>query len=111
MKYIFLFQWVYNILEHKTEVDRIVYEDEDPETGFVLLPDLKWDGKQVENLYLLALIHPHGIKSLRDLTGEHLPLLINIKQKATVYFFFTDIIYDLIIKMLFSVLFCNILAQ
>lgn len=99
--FLFVFQWVYNILEHKAEVERIVFEDEDPETGFVLLPDLKWDGKQVGNLYLLALIRPHGIKSLRDLTGEHVPLLVNIKEKATVHIFliihFTDSVYDLVI--------------
>lgn len=40
-------QWVYNILEKKAEADRIVYEDPDPEVGFVLLPDFKWDQKQV----------------------------------------------------------------
>lgn len=40
-------QWVYNILEKKAEAERIVYEDPDPAVGFVLLPDLKWDQKQV----------------------------------------------------------------
>uniref|UniRef100_A0A1B0BF45 m7GpppX diphosphatase n=1 Tax=Glossina palpalis gambiensis TaxID=67801 RepID=A0A1B0BF45_9MUSC len=34
-------EWVYNILDHKQEVERIVYENPDPETGFILLPDLK----------------------------------------------------------------------
>ena len=32
--------WVYNILDHKKEVDRIVFEDPDRQRGFVLLPDL-----------------------------------------------------------------------
>lgn len=32
--------WVYNILEHKSEADRIVFEDEDQTEGFILLPDL-----------------------------------------------------------------------
>ncbi len=31
-------QWIYNILDHKKEVDRIIFEDEDPVNGFVLLP-------------------------------------------------------------------------
>lgn len=43
----FLLQWVYNILEKKAEADRIVFEDPDPQVGFVLLPDFKWDQKQV----------------------------------------------------------------
>ena len=45
-----MFQWVYNILEKKTESERIVYEDADPETGFILLPDMKWDCKQVSEI-------------------------------------------------------------
>lgn len=40
-------QWVYNILEKKAESERLVYEDPDPEVGFILLPDFKWDQKQV----------------------------------------------------------------
>lgn len=44
---IFTLQWVYNILEKKAEAERIVYEDPDPDVGFVLLPDFKWDQKQV----------------------------------------------------------------
>ncbi|XP_029298251.1 m7GpppX diphosphatase isoform X2 [Cottoperca gobio] len=75
-------QWVYNILEKKAEAERIVYEDLDPDVGFVLLPDFKWDQKQVDNLYLIAITHQRGIRSLRDLTSEHLPLLHNIFQKG-----------------------------
>lgn len=77
-------QWVYNILEHKQEHERIVFEDDDAKTGFVLLPDLKWNGKQTEDLYLLAIVHPKGIKSLRDLRENHLPLLKNILDKGSV---------------------------
>ena len=77
-------QWVYNILEKKAEVERIVFEDEDPVNGFVLLPDIKWDQKQLENLYLVAICHKHGIKSLRDLDRSHLPLLRNILTKGEV---------------------------
>ncbi|XP_049774512.1 m7GpppX diphosphatase [Schistocerca cancellata] len=76
-------QWVFNILDHKSETDRIVFEDPDPETGFILLPDLKWDTKQIEDLYLVAIVRKSGILSLRDLTSEHLPLLKNIKEKGT----------------------------
>lgn len=37
-----------NILKKKAEADRIIYEDPDPEVGFVLLPDFKWNQKQVK---------------------------------------------------------------
>lgn len=82
----FFLQWVYNILEKKAEAERVVFEDPDPVTGFVLLPDLKWDQKQLENLYLVAICHAHGIKSLRDLNKSHLPLLKNILLKGQVKF-------------------------
>ncbi|XP_039620010.1 m7GpppX diphosphatase [Polypterus senegalus] len=78
----FSVQWVYNILEKKAETERIVFEDSDPETGFILLPDFKWDQKQVDDLYLIAICHQRGIKSLRDLTADHLPLLLNIQQRG-----------------------------
>uniref|UniRef100_A0A8C2HIM8 m7GpppX diphosphatase n=1 Tax=Cyprinus carpio TaxID=7962 RepID=A0A8C2HIM8_CYPCA len=76
------FSWVHNILEKKAEVDRIVFENPDPDTGFVLLPDFKWDQKQLQDLYLIAIVHRRDVKSLRDLTSEHLPLLTNIRSKG-----------------------------
>lgn len=76
-------QWVHNILEHKSESERIVFEDPHPENGFILLPDLKWDGKTLSNLYLVAIVHKKGIKSIRDLTIDHIPLLQNILLRGT----------------------------
>ncbi|XP_069470292.1 m7GpppX diphosphatase isoform X1 [Ambystoma mexicanum] len=78
----FSVQWVYNILEKRAEADRIVHENPDPANGFILLPDFKWDQKQVDDLYLIALCHIRTIKSLRDLSSEHLPLLNNILSEG-----------------------------
>uniref|UniRef100_A0A0B6ZXP3 m7GpppX diphosphatase n=1 Tax=Arion vulgaris TaxID=1028688 RepID=A0A0B6ZXP3_9EUPU len=78
----FSFQWVYNILEKKTESERIVVEDPDPVVGFVMVPDIKWDRKNIEALYLIAIVHQHNIRSIRDLTNEHLPLLKNVLHKG-----------------------------
>ena len=80
----FSLQWVFNILDHKAETDRIIFEDPDSETGFVLCCDLKWDGKSIDTLYLLALPFKKGIMSLRDLTQKDLPLLKNIYTKSIV---------------------------
>lgn len=74
----YFIQWVYNILEKKKESERIVYEDSDPETGFILIPDMKWDLKDTSRLYVSAIVHHRYLKSLRDLGPEHLPLLKNI---------------------------------
>ncbi|NWW99103.1 DCPS diphosphatase, partial [Caloenas nicobarica] len=75
-------QWVYNILEKKAEVDRIVHENSDPCNGFVLVPDFKWNQNQLDDLYLIALVRRRDLKSLRDLTAEHLPLLRNILREG-----------------------------
>ncbi|XP_058050847.1 m7GpppX diphosphatase isoform X2 [Ahaetulla prasina] len=37
---------------------------------------------QLEDLYLIAVCHRRGIKSVRDLTAEHLPLLRNILKEG-----------------------------
>uniref|UniRef100_A0A8C4PXY7 m7GpppX diphosphatase n=1 Tax=Eptatretus burgeri TaxID=7764 RepID=A0A8C4PXY7_EPTBU len=74
----FSLQWVYNILEGRAEQNHVVFDDPDPENGFVLLPDLKWDQKEATQLYLVAICRRRNIKSLRDLTGNHLPLLENV---------------------------------
>ncbi|KAE8979621.1 hypothetical protein PR002_g24371 [Phytophthora rubi] len=74
-------EWVYNILEHKSESERIIFEDSHPRNGFVLLPDFKWsDPSKLESLYCLAIVHDRTLRSLRDLTGSHLKLLRNIRN-------------------------------
>ena len=78
----FSLQWVYNVLDHKKEVERIIYEDPDPTNGFILAPDFKWSGKQASDLYCLAIIHKRGIRSLRDLGAVHLPLLRNLLAES-----------------------------
>jgi len=75
-------QWVRNILDHKSETERIVCDVEDPDIGFVLLPDMKWDGIQIETLYLVAICRTRGVRSLRDLNETHLPLLNHIKTTS-----------------------------
>ncbi|KAF2346969.1 HIT-like domain, partial [Trinorchestia longiramus] len=74
-------QWIYNILDGVSEVDRVILRDADPETGFVLLPDLKWTGEQLSDLYCQAIVNRRDLASIRDLTGDCLPLLRNIRDK------------------------------
>ncbi|EGZ16011.1 hypothetical protein PHYSODRAFT_560555 [Phytophthora sojae] len=76
-------EWVYNILEHKSESERIIFEDSHPRNGFLLLPDFKWsDPTKLESLYCLAIVHDRSLRSLRDLTGSHLKLLRNIRNAS-----------------------------
>jgi len=70
--------WVYNILDGKKEQDLVVHQD----NKFVLLPDSKWDRKDMASMYVLAIVKERGIKSLRDLRAVHLPLLQHIKAAS-----------------------------
>ncbi|KAG4305498.1 hypothetical protein PORY_001054 [Pneumocystis oryctolagi] len=75
-------QWVYNILDHITEQEHILFENPDKINGFIILPDLKWDRKIVSALYYIAIVNRRDISSLRDLKKEHIPLLHHIKQAS-----------------------------
>ena len=80
--------WVCNILDGKAEQDRILFKDPGPDTGFILMPDLKWDTSDVSALYLLAIVMRRDIHSIRDLNSSHILLLENIRSKS--YQFISD---------------------
>jgi len=73
--------WVYNILEKKKESESIIFEDPDEKDGFILLPDLKWDRSTMNSLYVMALVHRRGIRSIRDLTKKDAPWLRRMQGK------------------------------
>jgi len=75
-------QWIYNILDGKAETDKVVFSDSDPEEGFVIVMDYKWDGKEPKSLYCQALPRRRDLMSIRDLRGENIPMLENIKNSA-----------------------------
>ena len=62
----------------------MIFADPDPFMGFVLVPDLKWDGKEVENMYALAIARRRGLLLLRDVMSEHVPLLKHILEEGKV---------------------------
>lgn len=62
-------KWVDNILNGTAEQERVIH-NEPGDLGFVLLPDLKWDGCTLEDLYILAVVRRSDLTSLRDLHGE-----------------------------------------
>ncbi|KAK9462927.1 HIT-like domain-containing protein [Lipomyces oligophaga] len=74
-------RWVYNILDHRVESDRIVYENSDKLKGFILLPDLKWDRVSTDSLYLVAIVHRRDIFSIRDLNKTHLNWLKEMRDQ------------------------------
>ncbi|KAK1671432.1 HIT-like domain-containing protein [Colletotrichum godetiae] len=76
--------WVFNIIEGRTEVEDVIYRTElgtQGDEGFLLIPDLNWDRKTMEGLHLLALVERRDIWSLRDLRKKHIPWLQHMKAK------------------------------
>jgi len=76
--------WVWNIVDGKTEVEDVIYrtpKGEDVENGFLLLFDLNWDRKTMEGLHLLGLAERRDIWSLRDLKKKHIRWLRDMKAK------------------------------
>lgn len=101
-------KWVHNIMDNinkeecasKYDIskermnEKVVFSDPDPNKGFALLVDFKWK-KHPKTMVLLEenpITKPVGvyciafpvcsdIRSLRDLSGKHLPLLLNLKEE------------------------------
>lgn len=76
--------WVWNIIDGKTEVEDVIYRTplgQDGDEGFLLLPDLNWDRKTIEALHLLGLVERRDIWSLRDLKKKHIPWLQHMRAK------------------------------
>ena len=89
--------WIGNVLNLSKEAERVLYNDEEEATGFLLNVDTKWKShpdcatteraswyrhKAVDDLYCLAICHRRDVRSLRDLTAAHLPLLRHILAKG-----------------------------
>jgi m7GpppX diphosphatase len=73
--------WVDNILHHGAEADRVIFRDTDPVNGFVLLPNMRWDRKTMESLYLVAIVERSDLASIRDLNTNHVSFLRYIRDE------------------------------
>ncbi|EMC91937.1 hypothetical protein BAUCODRAFT_78928 [Baudoinia panamericana UAMH 10762] len=64
--------WVFNILEGKSEQENVLFrsKEADEKDDFLLLPDLNWDRKTTGSLHLLALVLRRDLWSVRDLTKK-----------------------------------------
>ncbi|KAI5960819.1 uncharacterized protein KGF55_004389 [Candida pseudojiufengensis] len=71
-------KWVYNILFEGKEFESVIYHDKS-KNGFVLLPDMKWDKVNLENLYLCCIVNRMDIGSIRDLSGDDVKYLKNLQ--------------------------------
>lgn len=89
--------WVYKILNKEKELERLLFDDDDLNDGFLLNTDPKWtthpDPKTTpkeqwmnhpgtRELYCLGLCHRKDVRSLRDLRAAHLPMLRAMAKKG-----------------------------
>lgn len=72
--------WVFNILEGRTEQEDVMYR-EDGADGFLLLPDLNWDRKTMGSLHLLGLVERRDIWSVRDLRKSMVVWVAHMREK------------------------------
>ncbi|KAF1955715.1 scavenger mRNA decapping enzyme [Byssothecium circinans] len=72
--------WIYNILEGRTEQEDVIYRESGPE-GFLLLPDLNWDRKTLSSLHLLGLVERRDIWSVRDLDRGKVEWVRHMREK------------------------------
>ncbi|KAF2032642.1 scavenger mRNA decapping enzyme [Setomelanomma holmii] len=72
--------WVFNIIEGRTEQEDVMYR-EHGSSGFLLLPDLNWDRKTLKSLHLLGLVERRDIWSVRDLKKGNVEWLKHMREK------------------------------
>ncbi|KAK7538257.1 HIT-like domain-containing protein [Phyllosticta citribraziliensis] len=72
--------WIFNIIEGRTEQEDVFYR-EHGEEGFLVLPDLNWDRKTMTSLHLLGLVERRDIWSVRDLQKRHVTWLKHMREK------------------------------
>jgi len=69
--------WIYSILDGVKEQENILHKD----STFLLLKNYTFIDGDIRTLYCLAIpTQRHGLKSVRDLTSEHLPMLKEIER-------------------------------
>ena len=77
--YDFNTKWIFNILEGKSEQNKILLKDND----FVIVKDMHWIDslENNDNFYMLA-IPFEKIRTIRELRKKHIPLLKEMKNKC-----------------------------
>lgn len=68
--------WIDEIINGKKEQESIIFQNDD----FILLPDLKWDTNDINELYCLVIVKHKNLRSIRDLNSNHIKLLEDIES-------------------------------
>jgi m7GpppX diphosphatase len=90
-------RWIYNIIDGISEQDKVIYRDE----NMIIIPSYKWDSKNIEKLHILVLPTNKELRSIRDLTIEHIELLKIMKKKTLEQITKIYNLYECDLKMFF----------
>ena len=71
-------KWIYDVLNGTSESDRVIFRDE----KFIMFPPKRFD-EDLSKFHMLSFVTDISIRSLRDLTDEHITLLQHIYSKST----------------------------
>ena len=71
--------WIYNILNHTSESENILYEDDD----ILFIYDYKCNKEDLNGFYALVFFKKERILSLRDLEQKHIPSLNYVKNRIS----------------------------
>ena len=69
-------RWIYNIIDGISETDKIICRDE----KCVIIPSYTWDSKNINKLHILCLPIDTALRTIRELTKDHIPLLEHMKN-------------------------------
>ena len=69
-------KWIYNIIDGLAEQENIMYRDD----FSISMPTYTWDAKNVERLHILCIPMDKQLRTIRELTKEHIPLLEHMKK-------------------------------
>ena len=71
-------KWIYNILDGIEEQEQILYQDD----KIIIIPDYKWNNKELHKLHILTLPKDKALRSIRSLDQSHIDLLNHCKDKT-----------------------------
>ena len=69
-------RWIYNIIDGLAEQENIMYRDD----FSISMPTYTWDAKNVERLHILCIPMDKRLRTIRELTKEHIHLLEYMKK-------------------------------
>lgn len=71
-------KWIYDIIDGKSEQQRVLYRDK----LCLIVPPSNWTWKRIDRLNLMCISTDKELRSIRDLTSKHIPLLQHMKNKT-----------------------------